>query len=138
MTRYGFQFTVLLLGTVAVMAAGCRRAEFTFYPVEGTVTKAGRPLCGVEVVFLADPESATVGPRASGKTDEAGHYRLRTDRGDDGTVTGKHLVLILAPEGIEAQFLRSLRSQPPTNETTRQSPEMAKRLEEQLKRAGDA
>jgi hypothetical protein len=74
MTRYGFLLTVLFLGVLAVLASGCGRAEFMFFPVEGTVTKGGRPLHNVEVVFLADPDSGTVGPRASGITDETGHY----------------------------------------------------------------
>jgi hypothetical protein len=61
--------------------------------VEGTVTKDGRPLANVRVVFLAD--TGSVGPRAAGLTDKAGHYRLRTDYGEDGAVVGKHRVVIL-------------------------------------------
>jgi hypothetical protein len=85
MPCYGIRLMVLFLGAVACMAGGCG-PKLTFYPVEGTVTKDGRPLRGIEVVFLADPNAGTVGPRATGMTDEAGHYRLRTENGEDGAV----------------------------------------------------
>ena len=101
MTCFGFRLAMLFFGALAVTAAGCGRAEFTFYPVEGTVTKGGRPLHNVKVVFLADPDVGTVGPRASGRTDESGHYRLRTDKGNEGAVAGRHRVLVLDNEVAE-------------------------------------
>src|SRR5262249_31135397 len=137
MIRYSFRLIVLFFGALAVITSGCGRAEFTFFPVEGTVTKGGRPLRNVEVVFLADADAGTVGPRASGTTDEAGHYRLRTDHGDEGAVAGKHLVLIFDLEAAEKQTLRSLRG-PQRKEAVQLSPEMTKRLEERLKMMGDA
>src|SRR3954454_2010163 len=80
---------------LAVAAGGCPRGPTrNLAPVEGTVTKDGRPLRGIEVVFLADLDAGIKGPRSSGTTDEAGHYRLRTDSGEEGTVTGKHRVLL--------------------------------------------
>src|SRR5262245_1189813 len=123
MTCFGFRLAMLFFGAFAVTAAGCGRAEFTFYPVEGTVTKGGRPLHNVEVVFLADPDAGTVGPRASGITDETGHYRLRSERGDDGAVAGKHLILIRDLKAAEKQLLRRFRRHLP-KETARLSPEM--------------
>jgi hypothetical protein len=66
--------------------------------VEGTVTRAGRPLADIEVDFLADVEAGTQGPRARGMTDDAGHYRLRTDNGDDGGAVGKHRVCLVDPD----------------------------------------
>jgi hypothetical protein len=66
--------------------------------VEGTVVKDGRPLADIQVVFLADAEAGTQGPRASGITDESGHYRLRTDNGEDGVVVGKHHVCLFVLE----------------------------------------
>jgi hypothetical protein len=137
MTRYGVHWMVLLLGGLALATAGCGRAEFTFVPVEGTVTKGGRPLRDVEVIFLADRDAGTVGQRASGVTDEAGHYRLRAANGDDGAVVGKHRVVILDREAAEKQLLRSFRGKPSKN-TGQPSPEMAPRLQDQRQTAADA
>jgi hypothetical protein len=87
---------VLLCGlwTLAATAGGgCQRGPtWNLAPVEGTITKDGRPLHGIEVVFL--PDADTVGPRSSGITGEAGHYRLRTDGGEDGAAVGSHRVCI--------------------------------------------
>src|SRR5262249_55314132 len=66
-----------------------------FAPVEGTVTKGGKPLAGVIVDFYPDPGDR--GPRStSAPTDEAGHYRLHSSwGGDDGAVVGPHRVCIV-------------------------------------------
>jgi hypothetical protein len=88
---------VFLCGLFALsaVASGCqRKPTWNLAPVEGTVTKDGHPLANIEVIFRPDLETGTQGPRASGTTDEAGHYRLRTDNGDEGAVTGKHRVLL--------------------------------------------
>jgi hypothetical protein len=88
---------VLLCGllALAVAAEGCQRGPtWNLAPVEGTVTKDGRPLPHIEVVFLTDIDAGTQGPKASSFTDEAGHYRLRTDNGDDGAVAGKYRVVL--------------------------------------------
>jgi hypothetical protein len=134
MTRYGFPLTVLLLGVLTVLSSGCGRGELAFFPVEGTITKGGHPLSNIEVVFLADPDAGTVGPRASGRTDEFGHYRLRTDQGNDGAVAGGHLVLILDNEIAEKQADFLFRRQLP-EERRRPSMDNAKRLQEELKSA---
>jgi hypothetical protein len=87
-----------LLGGLLILAVavdGCQRgATWSLAPVEGTVTKEGRPLQGVEVVFLADLDAGAAGPRARGITDESGRYRLRTDNGDDGAAVGHCRVCI--------------------------------------------
>jgi hypothetical protein len=73
--------------------AGCSRREFA--AVDGTVTLDGKPLAGVEVVFLPDPEKGNLGNRASAYTDAAGHYSLHCLRDNqDGTVLGPHRVCI--------------------------------------------
>src|SRR5262249_31799767 len=75
-------------------------------PVEGTVTKSGRPLAYIQVDFLADPDAGTQGPRASGITDESGHYALRTDAGDWGAAVGHYRVCLRVPlpaEGLTPQ-----------------------------------
>jgi hypothetical protein len=129
MSRYGSGLTVLSLAALA--AGGCQRAEFAFYPVEGTVTRGGRPLPNIQVVFLADPDAGTVGPRAIGKTDAAGRYRLRTDQGDDGAVAGTHRVVVLDLDA-RAQHSRPVRGAQ-RNEVARGAPEDAQRLGDEPK-----
>jgi hypothetical protein len=133
MPRNGFALMVLLLGALAVTACGCGR-QLAFMPVEGTIVKGGRPLRGVEVVFLADSDAGTVGPRATAITDEAGHYRLRTDHGDDGAVAGKHLVLILDQKAAMRRMRGASRGKQ-KKKIEQLSPEMAARVQEQLKSA---
>ena len=132
MTRNRFGFTVLFLAAVA--AGGCGRAEFAFYPVAGTVTRGGRPLPNVEVVFLADPDAGTAGPRATGGTDAAGRYHLRTDQGDDGAVAGTHRVVVLDLDAAKRQLIRTFRG-PLGKEAARALPEDAKRLADEPKAA---
>jgi hypothetical protein len=82
-------------------------------PVEGTIfAKDGQPLSGIEVVFL--PEPGTSGPRSSGITDEAGHYRLRTDNGEDGAVAGKYHVVLCDVEAVSKRRFGHFGRQPPT------------------------
>src|SRR5262245_54429173 len=82
--------------TLAAAAGGCQREpRWNLAPVEGAVTRAGRPLANIQVVFLADVEAGTQGPRASGITDQAGRYRLRTVNGDEGAVMGHHRVRLV-------------------------------------------
>jgi hypothetical protein len=87
------KITGSLLGVLAIVSAGCQ-SKPAFSPVEGTITKGGKPLVGVIVDFYPDP--GDLGPRStSTPTDKAGHYRLRsTWGGDDGAVVGPHRVCI--------------------------------------------
>ena len=130
----------ILGGLLALAAAaeGCQRGQtWNLVPVEGTVTKNGCPLANIEVVFLTDAAAGTHGPRASGTTDEAGRYRLRTDGGDEGAVVGKHRVILRDLVAARKQLVRSFRDKQ-WREGARPSPEMAKRLEEELKNSADA
>ena len=100
---------LLLLATVA---GGYQRGPtWNLAPVEGTVSKDGHPLANIQVVFLTDVEAGTQGPRASGFTDEAGRYRLRTDNGSDGAVVGKHRVCLIDDQdtdrSLEAILLKN-------------------------------
>ena len=73
MVRYS---RVVLLGGLLVLfaaAGGCqRRSTWDLASVEGTITKDGRPLSDIQVVFLADSDTDTKGPRSTGITDDAG------------------------------------------------------------------
>ena len=81
---------------VLVAAAGCERgSKWDLAQGEGTITQAGNPLVGIKVIFWADVEAGTLGPRASGFTDAAGHFELRTDAGDRGAVIGRYRVCLL-------------------------------------------
>jgi hypothetical protein len=83
---------------LAALAAtpGCQgQPPFQFAPVEGTVTRGGKPLAGVIVVLWPDAGAGTVGPCSSGPTDAAGHYQLHTEQGDTGALVGRHRVCIV-------------------------------------------
>jgi hypothetical protein len=123
-----------LFALVAAAAGGCQRGPtWKLAPVEGTVTKGGRPLAHIQVIFVADLDAGTQGPQARGITDKTGHYRLRTNNGDNGAVVGKHRVVILDLEArMKGLFLRTSR-RPQPKATARLSPENAKSLEVQLK-----
>ena len=77
--------------------AGCcqRGSTWSLAPVEGTVTKDGRPLANIQVTFWADPAAGTQGPRTCSFTDAAGHYELRTDTGARGAVIGRYRVCLV-------------------------------------------
>jgi hypothetical protein len=87
-------------------ACGCQREEvFVYAPVSGKVTRHGTPLANVRVIFYADPESGTRGPRAFARTDASGQYHLRTDKGEDGAALGTHRVCLVGATGVP-QFVR--------------------------------
>jgi hypothetical protein len=135
----GISRVILFCGLLALAAeaAGCQRGlTWNRVPAEGTLTKDGRPLRGIQVVFLADADAGTQGPRAIGITDEAGHYRLRTDNGDEGAVVGKYRVLVLDVGAANKQRFHCF-SEPQRKEATRLPPENAKRFAEQLKSAAE-
>src|SRR5262245_24956705 len=122
---------VVRLGGLLILAAiagGCQRGPtWNLAPVEGTVTKSGHPLANVQVDFLADPDAGTQGPRASGITDESGHYTLRTDAGDRGAAVGHYRVCLRVPLPEEGLTPRANQPQdgvakPPASEAAQLSP----------------
>ncbi len=79
----------------ALAMAGCQdKPPFTFAPVEGTVTRDGKPLAGVVVTFQAETAPGTVAPESSAVTNAAGHYQLHTCQGQEGAVIGRHRVCL--------------------------------------------
>ncbi len=83
--RVGLIFVVLL-----TVASGCGKAKPTVAEVTGTVTLDGKPLELVHVEFW--PE---IGPRAFGKTDENGKFKLITDdRTQEGCPPGRNKVAV--------------------------------------------
>ena len=133
MGSYGrMAFSCGLLALVAT-AGGCqRRPTWDLAPVEGTITKDGRPLPHIRVFFVADLDAGTQGPQTSAITDKAGHYRLRTDNGDDGVVVGKHRVLILDLETALMQKGQTARGAE-QKVLTRLPPETVERIKDRRK-----
>lgn len=76
-----------------VLTAGCGGPTVTFAPVEGTLTRNGRPVARAQVIFYAD--AANGGPRVTGVTDDAGVFRLTADDGRAGAPVGSHRVCVI-------------------------------------------
>jgi hypothetical protein len=97
-----------LFAAALAAAAGCQgeKSPYTFAPVEGTVTKGGKPLPGVVVLFWGDAEAGTTGPLSSGPTDAAGHYHLHTEQGVDGALVGRHRVCIIETDVLIERIMR--------------------------------
>jgi hypothetical protein len=106
--------SAMLLGLVA----GCSRGP-EFADVEGVVILDGRPLDGVEVVFVPDAEKGNNGPRASAFTDDQGRYKLHSDRvNKGGAVVGLHRICIRDVTYIAAVGLPVMRGSRPPAELT--------------------
>lgn len=80
-----------------MLMCGCSRQEYTLAPVEGVVTKNGKPAAKVRVVFFADGD--TIGPQAIGRTDAEGRYRLGLYDGRVGAPVGQHRVCLIDSSG---------------------------------------
>jgi hypothetical protein len=101
-------FNVVLSAVLAAASCGCQREPtFEYAPVSGKVTKNGAPLAGIRVMFYADHEAGTRGPRALGRTNAAGEYQLTTDAGVSGAVVGTHRVCLLPPSRGIQRFVES-------------------------------
>jgi hypothetical protein len=75
------------------VGVGCQRGP-TFVEVNGTVRLNGKPLAGVQVQFLPDPQRGTTGPRSTAVTDDNGSYSLASDDERPGAMVGIHRVLV--------------------------------------------
>ena len=88
--------TVLALAAwLPTMVAGCNRTPaYELAEVTGVVTVKGKPMPDLIVAFLPNPEKGTQGPRATGKTNDKGEYRMACDDGRQGAVVGMNYVLV--------------------------------------------
>jgi hypothetical protein len=85
----------VVFGSAVLAALGCQK-EREFAEVEGTIKLEGKPIAGIEVLFLPDAEKGNKGNTSSGMTDKDGRYRIRNDRDQkDGTVLGAHRVVLI-------------------------------------------
>ncbi|MBP3955779.1 carboxypeptidase regulatory-like domain-containing protein [Gemmata sp. G18] len=82
-----------LAALLVLLAGGCSSSDTPLAPVEGTITRNGRPVAHAQVTFMVDDDGR--GPRATGVTDEAGRFRLATDDGKDGCPVGRHRVCVI-------------------------------------------
>jgi hypothetical protein len=86
---------VLLVAPIILTTSACNSGS-PFAEVSGVVVLDGKPMPEAIVQFLPDPDKKTEGPTSSGKTDEAGRFRLMSEDkyGKDGAVVGFHRVVI--------------------------------------------
>ncbi|VTR95455.1 Uncharacterized protein OS=Blastopirellula marina DSM 3645 GN=DSM3645_16785 PE=4 SV=1 [Gemmata massiliana] len=90
--------TALLGVLLSAIAVGCSGSDTKLAPVEGTVTRHGRPIPHAQVIFVAEGDAG--GPRATGVTDGSGKFRLTTDDGKDGAPIGRHRVCVIDTSAI--------------------------------------
>lgn len=93
--------TQIAVGLAILVFAGCGSREAPLVPVEGILLQAGRPVVGAQVVFCPDREAGAKGPRSFGTTDKDGRFKLATDEGADGAVSGPHRVVVFLNAGSE-------------------------------------
>lgn len=75
-----------------LMLAGCGGGP-RYMPVEGTLSRDGKPLAYVEISFLSDEGMRL--PRSRALTDEDGRFRLTTDDGEKiGAPAGRYRVCL--------------------------------------------
>jgi hypothetical protein len=98
---------LLLATAVAIAAGGCSKGV-KLLPVSGTVTYKDKPVPRATVLFA--PEK---GPAATGVTDAAGRYTLKTSKLGEGAVVGKHAVSITAGESPDYDPLAPGAGPPP-------------------------
>lgn len=98
---------------VGLAAGGCGPAA-PVARVDGVLTYGGKPLHGVQVQFLPDPETGARGPRAVGMTDENGRFSLRTDAGEADMIVGAYAVCLVDVAARVTQPAKPKNGQQPT------------------------
>ena len=91
--RHVVALPLVLLAIFA--ASGCSQAEVAnlpVHPVEGQVTLKGKPLADAFVVL--HPRTGETTPKALGKTDAQGQFKVSTYRASDGAVAGDYVVTV--------------------------------------------
>jgi hypothetical protein len=86
-----------LLVACVLAIAGCGgSSDFELAPVSGVVTLDGQPVPYTHITFVPQGSAgnANPGPGSTAICDDTGKFQLKTVRGDDGAVVGKHSVQI--------------------------------------------
>ena len=85
---------LLTVAPMLLLALGC--GDSNHAPVSGTVTRDGKPLANVVVIFQpAGDGPLNPGMGSTGRTNDKGEYALKVVGGGAGAVVGKHRVEIL-------------------------------------------
>lgn len=89
-----------LAGCLLVTMLGCGPTSDNppTYPVTGTLTLAGKPVAGADIVFVPSTPEAKA---AFGKSDAQGKYTLTTFAAGDGAVSGTYKVKVTKWDGLE-------------------------------------
>ena len=93
----GALWPVAILASLVGAIAGCGgSAEYQLAPVSGIVTLDGKAIPNTQVIFVPQgtAENPSPGPGSTAFCDEAGHFDLKTVRGEPGAVVGAHRVQI--------------------------------------------
>jgi hypothetical protein len=87
----GLKASILLVLPWLATCAGCGNGS-GLVPVEGTITLDGQPMAGVHVLFDQPELPPNENKGYMGKTDEQGHYALRSIDGTEGVPPGSFRV----------------------------------------------
>jgi len=94
-----FSACLLILVSLIGGMIGCGRQRERYVPVSGIVTLNGTPLADAKLIFepIGDSSGTTSGSPSYGRTDEVGHYMLKSFIArQKGAVAGRHRVRILS------------------------------------------
>lgn len=101
----------LLVGLLALLAAGCPTSQERTYPVHGVVSLDGNPLRGGLVRFEPSaPGGCGSCYGAQGTIGADGSYRLTTFSANDGALPGLHRVVVLPGEDSSLQNSQAIPS----------------------------
>lgn len=81
------------MGLAMTLLVGCGQRPLPA-TVEGTLSRAGKPLDNCLVIFLPETPQDAGSSRFVGLTDELGRYRLRCDRQREGASVGEHRIVV--------------------------------------------
>jgi hypothetical protein len=86
----------IALACIALVVGCGGKSEFELAPVSGRVTLDGNPVPYTQVIFTPQSREGVinVGPGSIAFCNDDGTFELKTNRGEDGAVVGKHVVHI--------------------------------------------
>ena len=96
----------LAIGVAALGAVGCTDGP-DVVPVDGTITRGGKPLASFAVTF-----QPTEGRPSSALSDEKGHFELSYTLNQKGALRGKHKVFVQFTS-LQAGYDEAMTKPPP-------------------------
>ena len=103
MSTYQLRITAFVLGTCFLIGCGDKDTGPKLEPVTGTVTMNDKPLANANLTLLPIGETPGIGGTA--RSDEAGKFEVRYNRGGEGLPEGKYKVAVSVrqlPDGSPA------------------------------------